>query len=233
MLKIKLPVLIGLSFAATYSVSAFALSPPWYILASETQKTLGADPCVRVDDLDSAIGHPGDFDLNIHAICSDQKANALATALPASRDFGGVTVFIRVFDPNGHQEPKGILPIDPAEAAEVYQRALDGNPLFVQIDPGNAIVDFFLEFQPRVVQFYADNLADAYHNLNLVAADAFDKVLDLQAITTPHVGVSTLQECDDVHKSQVARGAGVSETHCERISGAFAYPGFDLPLPKA
>lgn len=32
---------------------------------------------------------------------------------------------------------------------------------------------------------------------------------------------------------QVARGAGVSEAHCELISGAFAYPGFDLPLPKA
>jgi serine/threonine-protein kinase HipA len=32
---------------------------------------------------------------------------------------------------------------------------------------------------------------------------------------------------------QVARGAGVSEAHCELISGAFAYPGFDLPLAKA
>ncbi|MCM2279891.1 MAG: HipA domain-containing protein [Oligoflexia bacterium] len=32
---------------------------------------------------------------------------------------------------------------------------------------------------------------------------------------------------------QVARGAGVPEAHCELISGAFAYPGFDLPLPKA
>lgn len=32
---------------------------------------------------------------------------------------------------------------------------------------------------------------------------------------------------------QVARGAGVSEAHCELISGAIAYPGFDLPLPMA
>ena len=32
---------------------------------------------------------------------------------------------------------------------------------------------------------------------------------------------------------QVARAAGVSEAHCELISGAFVYPGFDLPLAKA
>jgi serine/threonine-protein kinase HipA len=30
----------------------------------------------------------------------------------------------------------------------------------------------------------------------------------------------------------VARGAGVSEAHCELISGAFVYPGFALPLQK-
>jgi serine/threonine-protein kinase HipA len=28
-----------------------------------------------------------------------------------------------------------------------------------------------------------------------------------------------------------SRGQGVSERDCERISGAFAYEGFDLPLP--
>ena len=27
---------------------------------------------------------------------------------------------------------------------------------------------------------------------------------------------------------EVARGAGVSEKDCERVAGAFAYPGFDL-----
>ena len=32
---------------------------------------------------------------------------------------------------------------------------------------------------------------------------------------------------------QVARGAGVSEAHCGLISGAFVYPGFELPLPRA
>lgn len=30
----------------------------------------------------------------------------------------------------------------------------------------------------------------------------------------------------------VARGAGVNEADCERIAGAFAYPGFDLPSMK-
>ena len=28
---------------------------------------------------------------------------------------------------------------------------------------------------------------------------------------------------------KTARAAGVSEKDCERIAGAFAYPGFDLP----
>ncbi|MCM2324289.1 MAG: HipA domain-containing protein [Oligoflexia bacterium] len=32
---------------------------------------------------------------------------------------------------------------------------------------------------------------------------------------------------------QAARGCGVSEAHCKLLSDAFAYPGFDLPLPKA
>ena len=30
----------------------------------------------------------------------------------------------------------------------------------------------------------------------------------------------------------VARRCGVSEQDCEKISGAFAYPGFRLALPK-
>jgi serine/threonine-protein kinase HipA len=32
---------------------------------------------------------------------------------------------------------------------------------------------------------------------------------------------------------RVARGAGVSEAHCELISGAFVYPGFELPLRES
>jgi serine/threonine-protein kinase HipA len=32
---------------------------------------------------------------------------------------------------------------------------------------------------------------------------------------------------------EVARGVGVSEKDCERIAGAFAYPGFDLDGVRA
>ncbi len=43
--------------------------------------------------------------------------------------------------------------------------------------------------------------------------------------------VSEMEERIKTIWYSVARGAGVTEAHCHLISGAFAYPGFRLPLP--
>ena len=42
--------------------------------------------------------------------------------------------------------------------------------------------------------------------------------------------VDDMEKCVKATWYQVARSAGVSERHCELISGAFFYPGFRLPL---
>ena len=41
--------------------------------------------------------------------------------------------------------------------------------------------------------------------------------------------VDDMEKCVKATWYQVARGVGVSQSHCELISGAFAYPGFRLP----
>ncbi len=41
--------------------------------------------------------------------------------------------------------------------------------------------------------------------------------------------VNDMEKCVKAKWYPVARSAGVSERHCELISGAFAYPGFRLP----
>ena len=45
--------------------------------------------------------------------------------------------------------------------------------------------------------------------------------------------VNEMEKCVKAKWYEVARSVGVSERHCELISGAFAYPGFRLPTPTS
>lgn len=187
--------------ATVYSPAAMALSPPWYILQNQMKATIGQDAGVTVDDLKDA---PGGYDLDVE-VSDGRQAKALSTLLTRTHDFGGTEVHVIVLDSYGNPIAPGTVPTDPDKATRFFQTALSGNCFFVQVDPGNAIYALFLEFPQATIQFPADNLADAYGNLNLVAADAFKEILNLEDISGIGIGAAT---STDVYGSLCSSGGG-------------------------
>jgi hypothetical protein len=154
------------------------LSPPWYTFRNELANTVGKSPGVWTSPLvqiDS--GH------YVVAVATPDFARgiSLATIVAGSHDFGGVVVTVRVTDYAGNQYGDLNLTTS-AQVAQVEQIALAGNPLFSTVVvhplyPGQPDVVFPV-FSRSVVQFFNDNLADAYQNFNTVTASAFGDVLN-------------------------------------------------------
>jgi hypothetical protein len=170
--------------------SAFALSPPWEILQAQFKATLEADPCVTVDPLKSSSAM--EYELVVHESCNNEpKAQALADLLTKTYDFGGVHVAVQVSSSKCQTLiPRSISP-NPIAAANTVNTALTGNRYYLQITPGNPVYVFFAEFTRCTVQYYADDLADAYGNITQVAAAAFLEVLGLQTLTHIRIGTTT------------------------------------------
>lgn len=180
--------------ALVFSAKSMALSPPWVVLQNQMKATIGADPLVRVDDLDEVSQSPEKFNLDVHVKCDCEKAQALADFIGKEHDFGGVLVDVRVFDERDHLKTAKPIPTHPDEAEELVKDALRTNRYFVKIDPKAFLSDFFIEFCKGVVQYQADNIADFYRNINQVAADAFAQILGLDDIPGIHIGVTTSEK---------------------------------------
>jgi hypothetical protein len=163
---------MGFGLVALDASNALALSPPWFLFAAEAKATLGFDACVTVDDL---TGSGNSFQLKIH-VCDDTRADALVSLLGGSRSFGAVTVSIQIFNAEGTQVTDAALPTNPDQLAHLIVVGLSGNCYFLDVISGNPVHSRFVLFTKSVVQFQADNLADAFGNINRVAADAFDDI---------------------------------------------------------
>lgn len=185
-----LSLAISVAVFSSISQKAFALSPPWYLLQARFKATLEGDPFVKVNNLQPI---PGGYELAIEVYGGQKKAKALSTFLSKSHHFGGVVVQVEVFNSRNQLVPPDAIPAEIDGQAKLIRKALNDNQYFVQIDPGNGVYRFFIEFSNRVIQYYGDNLGDAYKNINQVAAEAFAQVLDLPAEL--HIGTSTSPQC--------------------------------------
>jgi hypothetical protein len=196
-----LVIFVFLSLPLFVSVTGFAgprgvkLSPPWYLLQNRVMATIGKDQCVEVDRLELISSEPAIYELDIHQHCEDSKARALATLMTQDYGFGGVTVYVRVFDREGDLVPASPMPVNPKEAAEVVKLALGTNYYFVQIDftndPFKLLPAFYIEFKAEIVQYFADDISDYYSNRNEVVAKAFFEVLQLHRIQGIRIGTTT------------------------------------------
>lgn len=140
-------------------------SAPWHIFYEKIQAMFGEDP-----DIDVSINDEKK-EVKLYVIGTD-KCDALTQLLPTEKVFGNITVKIAVIPAN---EP------DPS-MAELYNRALEGNPVFMFTAEGqrgeSTVVPFtYVTFDDEVVQYYADNLEDYYGNentlLQYIAKDIF------------------------------------------------------------
>ncbi len=167
------------------------LQPPWWVFQGRMKATIGADEkCVAVDPLTKVKG--GVYDLKIRVLCDDaEKAQGLSTLLSRAHRFARVSVNVRVYNFAGQEMKPQVFPSDAIEAMQLIISSLTGNQYFLRIEDGNVFYDFFVEFKRGVVQFEADNVADAYNNLNEVAAMAFYEVLGLGSIRQMLIGTTT------------------------------------------
>ena len=154
-------------FAVLWTCSeAAALSPPWYTLWNEIRSTVGRDPDIHVDPLDTSRTP---YVINIR-VPDSAKAQALASVLAPAYNFGNVAVAVHV---------AGATALGPSSAsawAETLRAAFETNPLFVSAyaPPDSPAM---VTFAKSVVQFFNDDTGELYGNYNHSAADALRDVL--------------------------------------------------------
>lgn len=158
------------------SSSAFALVPPEWSYWLHVKASLGADSCVQVPDLIERDDHT--FDLKLE-VCDDAKARALAQLVKAEDTDAGVKV--SVIRPNGQVAARAsqLGGLRPDQIAEMYRKALTGNPYFSAAGAEDAgFYQVWVEFKPRVIQVQIDNIASRHGYATHVAQAVFNQVMD-------------------------------------------------------
>lgn len=143
---------------------ALGLQSPWQIYVDEVTALFKEDPDISINyDQENKI-------LKIY-VESEKKATALDRLLPCSKQFGNVTLYIEVIPANKVQEQ---------DRGQLFADAFEGNPAFSRVVSGSKGLYnvTYVMFEPKVVQYFNDDLQDAngychtlYQNL---AKDIFD-----------------------------------------------------------
>lgn len=124
------------------------LSPPWAIFYQEINAMFKEDSEIKIE-YDEAKPEVKLF------IDNEEKADALMKLLPMQKSFGNVSLAITVIPANQNNSSK----------AELFKIAFKGNPAFVGVTGSYGPVApsaEYITFQPKVVQFYTDDLTDPH-----------------------------------------------------------------------
>ena len=140
------------------------LSPPWVTFAKEVKALFAGDKDVHV------LFDQEEMTIRLY-VQGAEKAEALMEILPVEKDFGSVSVKLEVIPANDTSN----IPIQ-----DVYRSAFSGNPNFAGVK--HVQIPMFGEFTYLLwrcapVQFFNDNLADAYGNQTMLIADVARDVL--------------------------------------------------------
>ena len=123
------------------------LASPWVQYYREIEALFGDDPDIKVlFDED---------DLVVRLLVNDHdKADALTQLLPASKEFGNVTLYISVIPNNEVAAPSKI---------SLLKRAFHGNPAFRYAASAEGLYTnpiHYVVFANKVVQYFNDDLGD-------------------------------------------------------------------------
>lgn len=136
------------------------LAPPWSSYCSMLKELFKGDPDVTV--VYDIEGENKEIKLLVHG---EKKADALSRVLPDHKDFGNVCLKLTVVPENDDEEVSRV---------ELFKRAFDGNGnvssiVDVELPFGGTL--HYVVFKGEVVQYYDDNLSDAYGNTNTLYED--------------------------------------------------------------
>ena len=150
----------------------FEIEAPWYTFQKKVNALFERDNDISVGDVVELAGGKTSYCMDIE-IRNHEKYLALDRLLPKVKTFGNVTLGIFLYD-----EENGS---DVETRSELYKKVFDGNPIVRDIKD---VVDFtgtphaFVRFQPEVIQFLDDNLADYNGNWSGLAQDIAAEVFD-------------------------------------------------------
>lgn len=161
---------------ANQTAGAPQMPPPWYALWSKINGTVGNDPGVTVNPLDTS---QNPYIVPITVADNDQ-AVALASIMILNYNLGEVQVNVQIKNGAGVVVTP-VTPTSPDQLAGLVQTALAHNGWFVTIvkhpiTMGGPDV-IFPVFAKQVLQYPGDDWSDAYQNYNNVVAFTFRNVL--------------------------------------------------------
>lgn len=117
---------------------------PWMEYANQIEAMFKKDPDVRFE-----------YDVAERVVTlrvkGNDKAEAIESILPEEKEFGNITVTIKVLPAN-----------EEMTVADTFRRAFAENPIvsdFVTVETLWGMINF-LVFKPEVVQYYNDNMLD-------------------------------------------------------------------------
>lgn len=135
------------------------MSPPWISYWRKLVELFKGDPQVTVAYTYTVTTCP---EVKVYVDNAD-KADAIAELLPSVKEFGNVTLKITVIPIN----------VKAVSRVNLFRRAFDGNKNVTLIaDADQALSNIhYVIFKGDVVQYYDDNLGDAYGNRNTLYQD--------------------------------------------------------------
>lgn len=166
------------------------LSPPWYVLYDTISACFGVDSLIEVSDF---IEEGRNFRVNLTTAVF-KKARALDEILIHEFNFGNIKVFLDVlFEDkkldinfyNNYLTSAQMVNECQKQVKKIIDDALRTNPYYISaiLVPDMPLIpecvrgSVSLNFDNKIIQFYADDIADIFGNRNVIAADAFKELL--------------------------------------------------------
>ena len=162
------------------------LSPPQYTLYRQLAGSIGADPNVRVRNpyQQNEIWY---MDVQVSRITT---AKAMSGIITSYYDFGGIIVNVRILGPSGESMAPQTMPdaenpvdfvhdqiVTALKRNRYFERVVDLRGKKPPLAPWGQLA---VVFEPKVIQFWDDNLADPFGYLHFVAQDVFSAIMLLQ-----------------------------------------------------
>ena len=148
------------------------LKAPWYTYQNKLKALFERDPDIIVGDIYELGDGKFDYALDIE-VHNHEKYEALERTLKVDLEFGNVTLGISLYDAaKSEPEHPGI---------ELFTTIFKGNPIVKDIKEVKDFTDTehcFIEFQPEVIQFYNDDIADYNGNWSGLAQNIAREVFE-------------------------------------------------------
>ena len=159
------------------------MQSPWVTYYNKINALFGSDPEIEVN-LDTTDSANPKITLYVD---NTVKANSINMLLKSEVDMGNIKLTVSAVCPNNK--------VSSAKAgAAIIESAFKNNPIFKEAVTVETLIGniSYAIFQKEVIQFYNDDLTDAWGNFNGLAEDIMREVID-----DKNTAIATVNFCTD------------------------------------